>query len=149
MSKASVNGFLNVDKPSGITSMEVVRRIKRLTRQRKVGHTGTLDPYAMGVLPICFGQATRVMDYLVNSRKTYKAVIEFGVSTDTYDSIGAVTSRRDSSYVTQDVLEGALDSFRGTILQVPPMYSALKKDGRRLYDLARAGIEVEREPRRV
>ncbi len=144
-----MHGFLNVDKPHGITSMDVIRCIKRLTKQRKVGHGGTLDPYATGVLPVCFGQATRLMDYLIAGRKVYRAVLELGVTTDTYDAAGKVTDRNGFSSVSEDNFQTMLLSFIGTIHQIPPMYSALKKDGRRLYDLARSGIEVQREPRRV
>ena len=144
-----MNGILNVDKPYGMTSMEVVRRLKRAGKLKRVGHGGTLDPVATGVVPICIGQATRVMEYLVDDTKEYRATIELGVSTDTYDSMGKETSRADWSQVTQDDVGRALESFRGVTDQVPPMYSALKKQGKRLYELARSGIEVERDPRRV
>ena len=146
---APVNGILNVDKPYGITSMEVVRRIKRGTGLRKVGHGGTLDPVATGVIPVCLGRATRVMEYLVAGTKEYRTTIELGVSTDTYDALGEVTDQADSSGVTAAQVERSLESFVGVIDQVPPMYSALKRQGKRLYDLARAGIHVEREPRSV
>ena len=150
MKPPPIYGFLNVNKPHGVTSMEVVRRVKRITNQRKVGHGGTLDPSATGVLPICFGQATRLMDYLINGSKVYRAVIELGVTTDTYDSAGEVVKRGDFSVIARERFEDVLgSSFTGSIHQVPPMYSALKKDGRRLYDLARSGLEVERQARRV
>lgn len=149
MIKSSIDGILNVNKPYGITSMEVVRRVKRASGQKRVGHGGTLDPVATGVVPICFGQATRMMEYLIDSSKEYQAVVELGVTTDSYDSLGEVTSRQDTSGVTLEGVEQALEPFKGTIQQVPPMYSALKKEGKRLYDLARAGIEVEREARKV
>ncbi len=145
----SVDGILNVDKPPGVTSMEVVRRIKRASRMRKVGHGGTLDPMATGTVPICLGQATRLMEHLINHTKEYRGAIELGVETDTYDAVGTVVGRADASGITPDALERAILSFTGSILQVPPMYSALKWRGKRLYDLARSGIEVEREPRRV
>jgi tRNA pseudouridine55 synthase len=149
MTKSPVDGILNVNKPSGITSMDLVRRVKRASGQKHVGHGGTLDPVATGVVPICFGQATRMMEYLIDSSKEYRAVVELGVTTDSYDSLGEITGRQETSGVTLEDIEQALESFKGVIQQVPPMYSALKKEGKRLYDLARAGIEVEREARRV
>ncbi len=147
--KARVDGFLNVDKPYGITSMEVVRRVKRACGIKRVGHGGTLDPVATGVVPVCLGQATRLMEYVIDGTKDYRAVVELGVETDTYDSLGQVTARSDPSEVDRAAVERALEPFQGVIQQVPPMYSALKKQGKRLYELARAGIEVEREPRAV
>jgi tRNA pseudouridine55 synthase len=141
--------MLNVDKPEGITSMDVLRRIKRASGQKRVGHGGTLDPFATGVIPVCFGQATRMMEYLIDGTRVYRAVVELGVETDTYDSQGAVTSRADASGITRQDLEVALAGFMGVIEQVPPMYSALKREGKRLYELARAGIEVDRKARRV
>ena len=144
-----MDGILNIDKPYGITSMDVVRRIKRASGLKRVGHGGTLDPVASGVLPVCFGQATRVMEHLVGGTKDYRAAIELGVSTDTYDALGKVTGRGDLPNLTSADVERALEPFKGVTQQVPPMYSALKRQGKRLYELARAGIEVEREPRRV
>ena len=144
-----VHGLLNLNKPGGPTSMDMVRRIKRLTGVRKTGHGGTLDPIASGVLPICLGQATRLMSYLVDSTKVYEARLRLGVATDTLDSTGAVTETADPSGVTREVFERAMGEFRGPLLQVPPMYSALKKGGERLYELARAGVDVVREPRPV
>ena len=145
-----VNGFLVVDKPVGSTSMDVVRTIKRLTGMRKrVGHGGTLDPLASGLLPICFGQATRLMEHLINETKGYRMDVRLGVSTDTYDAEGQVVEERDPSDITREQVEEALDAFRGSILQKPPMHSALKKGGKRLYELARQGVEVEREARQV
>ena len=145
----AINGILNVNKPYGLTSMEVVRRLKRASRQKKVGHGGTLDPVATGVVPICFGQATRMMEYLVDGRKEYRAEIELGVTTDTYDSMGTVVEERPVDGVTIEDVEAAIAPYLGTVKQVPPMYSALKRQGKRLYDLARQGIEVEREARDV
>ena len=145
----NVDGILNVDKPDGITSMDVVRHIKRASGQRRVGHGGTLDPVATGVIPICLGQATRMMEYLIEGTREYRAVVEMGVETNTYDVQGEVTERRDPSPTSQEDVKRSLESFKGTIEQVPPMYSALKRQGKRLYELARAGVEVEREPRRV
>ena len=144
-----MHGIINIDKPYGITSMEVVRRIKRASGQKRVGHAGTLDPIATGVIPVCIGQATRVTEYLNDGRKEYEAQIELGVTTDTYDAMGEVLERRNPGDLSEDDLLTVLKSFEGSIKQVPPMYSALKKDGKRLYELARAGIEVEREPRQV
>ena len=145
-----VNSFLNLYKTSGPTSMDMVRQIKRLTGQRKrVGHGGTLDPLAEGVLPICFGQATRLMEYLVDGGREYKMEVHLGVTTSTYDGEGEVTKRGDPSGLDRGVVEEALKSFLGTIDQTPPMYSARKIDGVRLYKLARAGIEVERQPQKV
>ena len=144
-----VHGILNLSKPAGPTSMDMVRKIKRLTGVRKTGHGGTLDPIASGVLPICLGQATRLMSYLVDSTKVYEARLKLGVATDTFDSTGTVTGTADASGVTREAFEAAMEDFRGSLLQVPPMYSALKKDGERLYELARAGVDVEREPRPV
>ena len=144
-----INGILNIDKPKGATSMDVVRRIKRASRQKRVGHGGTLDPIATGVIPICMGQATRMMEYVVDGSKAYHGVVELGVETDTYDAMGEAVREADTSGVTADLIEAALGSFEGEVMQVPPMYSALKMKGKRLYDLARAGIEVEREARPV
>ena len=145
----SVDGILNIDKPVGNISLEIVNLVRRLSRQRRVGHAGTLDPGATGVLPICLGQATRIIPFLVDAPKTYQAEVELGISTDTYDAEGKVTSRVDPSFLTREQVEAVLPSFLGSILQTPPMYSAVKHQGRRLYDLARAGIEVERKRRRV
>ena len=144
-----IDGILNIDKPYGITSMDVVRRIKRVSGQRRVGHGGTLDPIATGVIPVCIGLATRLMEDVVGGSKSYLATIELGASTDTYDALGEVTDRGDSSQVLLPDIESALSQFTGNILQVPPMYSALKRNGKRLYDLARAGMEIEREARPV
>ena len=144
-----MHGILNIDKPPSLTTMDVVRRLKRASRQKRVGHGGTLDPVATGVVAICFGQATRVMEYLINGTREYRSTIELGVETDTYDVMGSVTGTGDPSSVTLRDVEGALESFKGTVEQVPPMYSALKRQGKRLYHLARAGVEVEREPRTV
>lgn len=148
--KAPINGFLNLYKTSGPTSMEIVRQVKRLAGLKKgVGHGGTLDPLAEGILPICFGQATRLMEVLVESPKRYRMEVELGVTTSTYDGEGEVVKRGDPSGVELGAVEEALKSFRGTIYQTPPMYSAIKVGGQRLYKLARAGIEVERQPRKV
>ena len=145
-----INGFLNLYKPIGITSMEALRQVKRITGQRnKVGHGGTMDPLARGVLPVCFGQATRLMDHVVGGRKRYRMEIQLGVSTTTYDAEGEVVRERDPSGITLDAVEGAIQGYVGVVQQIPPMYSAIKVQGQRLYKLARAGIEVERKARPV
>ncbi len=143
----SVSGILNLNKPIDCTSFDMVKLIRRLSHEKKVGHGGTLDPLASGVLPICLGRATRVSEFLANSSKTYHAVVKFGVATDTYDAEGSITEERDASHLTLDVLEEALVPFRGIIMQEPPMYSALKHEGKRLYELAREGITVDRPKR--
>lgn len=144
-----VDGVLNIAKPTGATSMDVVRTIKKLTKQKKLGHGGTLDPLATGVLPIFLGKATRLMEYLVDSTKIYHTQIRLGMTTDTYDIDGTVTATRDFSSVTQEMVEKTLELFKGTSEQVPPMYSALKHEGKRLYKLARDGHEIERPSRQV
>ena len=143
------HGIFNVDKPPGITSMDVVRQIKRLSSQRHVGHAGTLDPMATGVLPVCLGQATRLMQFIVDTGKEYLATVHLGVSTDTYDSLGEVTQRQDASDITVGMVEAALAPFRGVVEQTPPAFSALKMQGRRLYALARDGVAVQAPPRTV
>lgn len=144
-----MDGILNINKPAGMTSFDVVTRVKRLTGQRHSGHAGTLDPQATGVLPICLGQATRVVEYLFNETKTYRAVLRIGITTDTYDSTGKVIMEKDASPINREQIEEALKSFQGNITQTPPMYSALKHNGQPLYKLARTGIEVERKSRPV
>jgi tRNA pseudouridine55 synthase len=121
--------------------------VKRLSGERRVGHAGTLDPAATGVLPVCLGQGTRVIEFLADATKTYQAEIELGVATDTYDAVGKITQRGDPSRISRGQLESALASFRGLTQQIPPMYSAVKHKGQRLYELARAGIKVERKSR--
>ncbi|MDP2919946.1 MAG: tRNA pseudouridine(55) synthase TruB [Dehalococcoidia bacterium] len=135
-------GFLNIDKPIGKTSFSVVARIRRWTGEKRIGHAGTLDPLATGVLPICIGQATRLVEYLVDATKTYRAEIEFGITTDTYDAEGKVLSHTDASGITQAQVEIALAGFRGEITQIPPVFSAVKQHGMPLYKLARAGVAV-------
>jgi tRNA pseudouridine55 synthase len=144
-----LDGILNVDKPAGKTSYGVVARIKRLSGERRVGHAGTLDPDATGVLPVCLGKATRIVEYLSDASKTYQAVIELGATTDTYDASGQILQRGDTSDIDRTKLESALTLFRGTIQQTPPMYSALKHNGEPLYKLARAGINIERKSRNI
>ena len=142
-----MNGILNINKPSGATSYQIVAMVKRLSGERKVGHAGTLDPDATGVLPVFLGKATRVIEYLLGVSKTYLAEIELGITTDTYDASGQVTIRRDASAISQTQVTKALATFSGLIWQTPPMYSALKYRGTRLYHLARAGIVVDRPSR--
>jgi len=142
-----MDGILNINKPRGETSFGIVALVRRLTSERRVGHAGTLDPEATGVLPVCLGKGTRVVGFLVEATKTYRAQIELGVTTDTYDASGKITERKDPSAVSQEKLESALASFCGTIQQIPPMYSAVKYHGKRLYQLARDGIKVEPKSR--
>ena len=142
-----VSGVLVVDKPAGVTSNDVVQRAKRLFFANKAGHTGALDPLATGVLPLCFGEATKFSQYLLDSDKAYLATFRFGLQTATADADGEVVFQSDASRLTERALEKAIDRYRGDIEQIPPMYSALKRDGRPLYELARQGIEVEREAR--
>jgi tRNA pseudouridine55 synthase len=142
-------GVLNINKPQGWTSHDVVARVRRIAGLRQVGHAGTLDPMATGVLVVCIGRATRLVEYLSDLPKVYRATILFGVETDTWDAEGQVVARRDASSLTLPALLPLLDALRGEIEQVPPMYSALKRDGQPLYKLARAGRVVEREPRPV
>ena len=149
MARPWVDGILNLDKPYGTTSMDMVRLAKRLTSVKRVGHAGTLDPIATGVLPICFGQATRLMEEMVDGRKLYRAQFRLGVATDTHDAQGTAVSEADPSGVTRAQVEALFPVFTGSIMQRPPMYSALKHEGKRLYELARAGVEVERPPREV
>lgn len=149
MENDAINGIINLDKPQGNTSFQMVALVRRLSGVRKVGHSGTLDPDATGVLPILIGRATKLARFLTESKKTYRAQIEFGVTTDTYDSSGAVIQTTDTSSITIDKVESALEGFLGDIEQIPPMYSAIKHQGKPLYHLARAGIEVPRKPRNV
>lgn len=142
-------GFLNINKPAGLTSHDVVARIRRKFHLKKVGHAGTLDPLATGVLIVCVGGATRLSEYVMRSNKRYRAVIHLGISTDTYDTEGQVQTACDASAVTRADVERELSQFLGHIQQMPPMYSAIKQGGRKLYDLARAGQTVEREARAV
>ena len=143
-----MNGFVYVDKPEGITSFVAVAKIRRIFGIKKAGHTGTLDPMATGVLPIALGHATRFIELIPSHDKAYKAKFILGKTTDTLDITGKVTGEYDVTSTKEDV-ENILSSFRGEIEQIPPMYSAIKKDGVRLYDLARQGIEIERESRKV
>jgi tRNA pseudouridine55 synthase len=145
------DGILNLDKPQGPTSHDVVDRVRELTGIRRVGHAGTLDPMATGVLLVCIGKATRVSEYLMAGQKVYRARVRLGITTDTYDAEGQVVASAsvDSVDVSRAEVELALARFRGTVEQVPPMYSALKHAGKPLHKLARQGVEVRREPRQV
>ena len=144
-----ISGLLNIDKPTGLTSHDVVARIRKLAKQKKVGHAGTLDPLATGVLLVCLGQATRLIEYVMAGRKQYRATIHFGLTTDTLDADGQVIAERDASHLTEAELRQILPAFQGQIEQVPPIFSALKQGGQPLYKLARAGKTVEVAPRRV
>lgn len=141
-------GVLNIDKPLRLTSHDVVSQVRRVGHMRRVGHAGTLDPLATGVLLIFLGRATRLIEYVAEQRKTYETTIHLGLETDTYDADGTVVATRPVAVSAADV-SAALHAFRGDIAQVPPMYSALKKDGQPLYKLARRGIEVARPARPV
>lgn len=143
-----INGIINVYKEKGFTSHDVVAKLRGILRQKKIGHTGTLDPEAEGVLPVCLGKATRVCDMLTEKDKVYEAKLLLGTATDTQDTTGTVQSRRPVT-CSQEEAEKAILSFVGEYDQLPPMYSALKVNGKKLCDLARAGIEVERKPRTV
>ena len=148
-SRAAVNGMLLLDKPAGMTSNQALQKVKRLLNAKKAGHTGALDPAATGMLPLCFGEATKVCAYLLDADKTYRVTARLGEATDTGDADGEVNDTADVPDLGFDEWQGILASFAGEIQQVPPMYSALKKDGKRLYELARKGESVERDPRPV
>lgn len=143
-----MNGVIIIDKPAGFTSFDVIAVVRKLTGQRKTGHTGTLDPNATGVLPVLLGAATKAQDLIVNHDKRYTAQFRLGMTTDTLDIWGEVTSESGKT-ATAENITALLPRFTGEIEQIPPMYSAVQKNGQRLYDLARKGIEVEREGRRV
>ena len=143
-----VDGVLLLDKPIGLSSNDALQKARRLFSAAKGGHTGTLDPLATGLLPLCFGEATKFSADLLDADKAYEAVLKLGVTTDSGDAEGAITATAAVNVSAEDVLK-ALPRFTGNIQQIPPMHSALKRDGRPLYELARQGIEVEREPRAV
>ncbi|WP_274655251.1 tRNA pseudouridine(55) synthase TruB [Paenibacillus humicola] len=144
-----MDGILAVWKPAGWTSHDVVARVRRLLRIKRIGHAGTLDPEVTGVLPLCIGRATRVVEYVQELPKAYEAVLQLGIATDTEDLTGRVLEELPNVSVSEADVRRALRSFVGEIEQVPPMYSAVKVDGKRLYELARSGRVVERKPRRV
>jgi tRNA pseudouridine55 synthase len=142
-------GFLVVDKPAGMSSHDVVSAVRKASSVRRVGHAGTLDPMATGVLVVGIGSATRLLDAVQGTAKSYRATLRLGVATDTYDADGKVVGRTDPSGVSRDAFEAALAAYLGPIEQRPPMYSAVRHQGRKLYELARKGVEVERAPRPV
>ena len=145
-----LNGFLNIDKPQGMTSTDVVRQIRRLAKQKRVGHGGTLDPMATGVLPIALGHATRLLEYLQEEEdKAYTATIKLGISTDTDDAEGSIINQHDVPRLDLAIIEHVLERFRGEIQQVPPQFSAIRVDGKRMYDRARAGETIELPSRMV
>jgi tRNA pseudouridine55 synthase len=144
-----MDGIFNIDKPEGMTSHDVVARVRRISGRRRAGHAGTLDPFATGVLPVVVGRATRLVEYLSDADKEYRAVVALGAVSDTYDREGTITPDTDAVMPALEEVEAALSRFRGEIEQVPPMHSAIKVGGKKLYELARQGVEVERQPRRV
>ena len=143
-----MNGIVIVDKPQGWTSQDVAARLRRVFNIRRIGHGGTLDPMATGVLPVFVGRGTRAVEFFEHAEKIYETVLKPGITTDTEDITGTVLTQEEVS-VTREQVEAVLSQFRGEIMQVPPMYSALKVNGQKLYDLARKGIEVERKPRPI
>ncbi|MDK2809126.1 MAG: tRNA pseudouridine55 synthase [Clostridiales bacterium] len=143
-----MDGILNVYKEKGFTSHDVVAKLRGIVKQKKIGHTGTLDPDAEGVLPVCLGKATKLCDLLTDKDKCYEAVLKLGVTTDTQDLTGTVRSTTDVA-LSKEAIKEAVLSFQGSYDQVPPMYSAIKVNGKKLYELAREGIEIERKPRSV
>ena len=144
-----MDGVINIYKNKGMSSFDVVRKVKKVTKMKKVGHTGTLDPDATGVLPVCIGKATKIIDYIMNDDKSYFVEFKLGMITTTYDLEGEVLEEKDISHLKEEEIINSISKFKGEYMQVPPMYSALKKDGVRLYELARKGIEIEREGRKV
>ena len=148
-SNQACSGFLLVDKPSGITSSKLVQVIKKTFSLKKIGHTGTLDPLATGLMVLCVGQATKFSQFLLVKDKSYRVSIKLGVATDTFDAEGLVTSEKAVNHVTRELIEASLTNFRGEIEQIPPMYSAIKRNGVPLYKMARRGLKVDLEPRKV
>ena len=144
-----MDGILNINKPAGMTSHDVVARLRRLLGEKKVGHTGTLDPDATGVLPVCLGKATKIIQFLQDDEKGYEGTITLGITTDTLDASGNVVDVSDSAHVKRDDVKRVMGEFVGEIDQVPPMVSAIKVQGKRLYKLARQGKTVDRAPRRI
>ena len=143
-----MNGIVIIDKPAGWTSQDVVSKLRGVLRTKRIGHGGTLDPMATGVLPVFVGRATRAVEFFEHAEKTYEATVRLGITTDTEDMTGTVLEEKPVQ-VTKEQFFAALEVFRGEIRQIPPMYSALKVNGRKLYDLARQGKEVERKPRTI
>jgi len=145
----NINGILLLDKPSGITSNRVLQRVRSLINAKKGGHTGSLDPFATGMLPLCFGEATKISHYLLNEKKTYSVEVKFGVSTSTGDIDGEVTGSSKIKEYSEDQWKKILNEFKGKSEQIPPMYSALRYRGKRLYELARKGEIVDRAAREI
>ena len=143
-----MNGVLIVYKPEGISSFDVVRQVRKFTNTRKVGHTGTLDPLAVGVLPICIGKATKIVDYLINKDKTYNADLMLGIVTETFDREGEILENNLVD-LSEEEVKDVIYSFIGESMQLPPMYSAIKINGKKLYELAREGITIPREMRKI
>ncbi len=143
-----MDGIVNIYKEAGYTSFDVVAKLRGILRERRMGHTGTLDPQATGVLPVCVGKATKLCELLLDKEKAYEAVMLLGVTTDTEDMTGTILTEQEVR-ITEDEVRAAAEKFTGVYGQVPPMYSALKVDGKRLYELAREGKEIERKPREV
>lgn len=144
-----MEGIININKPSGITSFDVIRALRKILKEKRIGHTGTLDPLAEGVLVICLGRATKLVQDIEGYSKIYTAGFQLGYRTDTYDIEGKIIEESEKKNATRDELDGVLKKFTGNIKQIPPMYSALKIDGQKLYNLARKGIEVERKARDI
>ena len=144
-----IHGVLNIYKEKGYTSHDVVARLRRIVGQKKIGHTGTLDPEAEGVLPVCLGKATKLCDLLTDKDKTYEAVLLLGISTDTQDTTGKILEEKNTADLREEAVREVVLSFEGEYDQIPPMFSALKVGGKKLYELARDGKEVERKPRHV
>ena len=144
-----IHGVLNIYKEKGYTSHDVVARLRRIVGQKKIGHTGTLDPEAAGVLPVCLGKATKLCDLLTDKDKTYEAVLLLGISTDTQDTTGKILEEKNTADLREEAVREVVLSFEGEYDQIPPMFSALKVGGKKLYELARDGKEVERKPRHV
>ena len=143
-----INGIINIYKEAGFTSHDVVAKLRGIVKQKKIGHTGTLDPDAVGVLPVCFGNATKLCDMLTDKSKEYRACMLLGETSDTQDASGTILSRTQVNASEEEVRDAVM-SFVGEYDQIPPMYSALKVNGKKLYELARQGVEIERKPRRV
>lgn len=144
-----MNGVINIFKNKGMTSFDVVRIVRKIAKEKKVGHTGTLDPEATGVLPICLGKATKIIDYIMVAKKSYFVRFKLGIITSTYDLEGEIIEENSIESIKENEVLKVIEGFKGEYSQIPPMYSALKQNGVRLYDLARQGIEVHREGRSV
>lgn len=144
-----IHGVINIHKEKGYTSHDVVAKLRGIVGQKKIGHTGTLDPEATGVLPVCLGKATKLCDMLTDKNKTYETVLLLGKVTDTQDISGQILTEKETGHLTEETVKDAIMSFVGDYMQIPPMYSALKVNGKKLYELAREGIEIERKARPV